>query len=540
MNQPKWMTTELKTLMNQRDFLKFNGQYKEYKTMRNKVLYEVKAAKNNYYKFIIKNACGNTKKIWHSINEISGKHKSRIPRKMHIADKEVTDRAEIVKEFSKYFANVASNSISSETWNSDDQYEVTPDFQAFVQSRLPSDTKFSIPLITPSRVKDLLLHLDPSKATGMDGISPYILQRSAFLLVEPLTLIINNSIQSGIFPSSWKIAKLFPVYKNGDASDINNYRPISILTSVSKLIERHVHDHLYAFLSRFNLITDSQSGFRPIHSCQTCVTKIVNNWQSFINQGDIVGCISLDLRRAFDLLNHDILLKKLQLYGLDDRAVKWFKSYLTCRKHIVCIDTYLSNEEDIHYGIPQGSMLGPLLFIIFINDLPCHIKSSLLDMYADDSNIYDHSPDIEELEKRLNSSCKEVSNWVQNNNLVVNHSKSCSMLICSHQKRAFLPKKSLNVTLDKSVLCQVTDMKLLGVTIDQNMTWKCHIDKVTTRVSSLIGLLYRIRPCINKHCMLLFYNSFILPLFGYCINIWGKQLLYILNNYRFSKIGWVE
>ena len=127
---------------------------------------------------IIKNACGNTKKIWHSINEISGKHKSKIPRKMHIADKEVTDRAEIVKEFSKYFANVASNLISSETWNSDDQYEVTPDFQAFVQSRLPSDTKFSIPLITPSRVKDLLLHLDPSKATGMDGISPYILQRS--------------------------------------------------------------------------------------------------------------------------------------------------------------------------------------------------------------------------------------------------------------------------------------------------------------------------------------------------------------------------
>ena len=382
-----------------------------------------------------------------------------------------------------------------------------------------------------------------NKSVGLDNISPSLLRSCSTSVIFPLCNIINSSLDNGTFPSLWKTAKVFALHKGGSLSDFNNYRPISVLSVTSKIIERHVHDSFSSYLHNNSLLSDVQSGFRKSHSCFTCLTSMTSDWLNNINNNKLVGSVTLDFRKAFDVLSHDIILKKLALYGCDELTLSWFTSYLKNRFQLVQINGTKSESVNVKHGIPQGSILGPLLFIVFINDIIFQAKFSNLYIYADDTSISCYDTNVNSLNAKLNQDLNNIEKWCQKNQIVINTSKSKSMLICSHQKRSVLETDLLNVKLHNICLENVAKQNILGLIIDKNLSWKPHTDNLHlnlhSELSKLAGLLWRSRLMLPHSYKVLFYNSYILPKIDYCLPIWGGASQTHLNHCgKYKKDVW--
>ena len=460
-----------------------------------------------------------------------------------------------------HFSNIAKNISDANTGHFNKSYMPSEEFKKFISQNVPKNSKFFIPEITTKSVITILNTMQNKKSTGMDNISTEYIKLAGPVLASHICTIINQSIREGVYPSQWKISKIIPLFKHGNRSDPNNYRPIAILSCVSKLLEKHVHNALYKYLQNNKLLSSSQSGFRAQHSTQTVLTKILNNWTEIINEGKLVGCVTIDLTKAFDLLNFNILLAKMKLYDFSEHTLLWFNSYLNGRSQKVLINDEISENNNVSFGVPQGSVLGPLLFSLFINDLPLYVINCIIEMYADDTTLYLYDLTIGGLETKLRSDLFNVENWCKMNHLVVNTSKTQSMLICSKQKRLLLKNPVLNLKFCNSSIECVSSLKLLGLLIDNELTWKQHVDKVLKTVSCLVGVLFRIRPFVTTNVLILFYNACILPHFDYCINIWGNtcelytRKLFIIqkraariimnkswdtpNKPLFMKLGWL-
>ena len=333
------------------------------------------------------------------------------------------------------------------------------------------------------------------------------------------------SIKSGIFPDIWKTAKVVPIHKKGSTQDRGNFRPISILSTLSKLIERHIHSAFYAFLKANNLLHLAQSGFRHLFSCESALANIINKWTEAIDDDKLVGVILLDLRKAFDLIDHDILLEKLKLYKCSESTMTWFKSYLFERNQCTTFKGNISDKLPITTGVPQGSILGPLLFILFINDLPLAVKNSEIDMYADDSTATSTADTTDQLNNNLNADAENINNWCEDNRMAANTTKTKAALITTWQKRLSLPEdqRQLQVSMNGESLENVTSDKLLGVTIDHNLSWKQHIQNIASLVNSKLALLRRIKRYMPLSTRKLFYDTHILPHMDYCSTIWGSS-----------------
>ena len=294
------------------------------------------------------------------------------------------------------------------------------------------------------------------------------------------------------------------------------------MPTASKILERHVHKYLYNYFCDNNLLCDNQSGFRKNHSCSTCLTNIMEYCYDKINNGDIVGLVALDFRKAFDVMNHEILCAKLKMYGCNDVAVKFFKFYLDGRCQRVIISNITSDSSAIDHGVPQGSILGPLLFVIFINDLAVHCKYSSVFKYADDTSLCAHGKSLDDIQTSLSHDLLCIEKWCEVNKFAINISKSSAMIVCTSQKRKYLNMNNFQLHLYNAILPIVSHVKILGLYIDNNLTWRKHVDFICNNVSSLVGLFYRIRKFLNHESKILFYNSYILPRIDYCLTIWGQ------------------
>ena len=333
----------------------------------------------------------------------------------------------------------------------------------------------------------------------------------------------NCSLKTGKMPTLWKNANVSPIFKSGNLQDKCNYRPISVLPLASKLIERHVANSLHKFLGKYSLIHVTQSGFRNRHSCETALTNLMNMWTSAMNKGLLNGVIYMDFRKVFDLVNHGIILDKLKIYKCDELSLQWFASYLSNRTQHVVFNGAKSSAKPMNVGVPQGSILGPLFFILFINDMPLAVEKCALDMYADDSTLTTSARTVDALEHTLSQDIKAIVTWCECNKMVLNTGKTKTCIITTRQKRATLERSEVNLTINQQILQQTCCDKLLGVEIDQNLNFQSHIKRIHAKVSQSIALLRRIKKFLPMNARIKFYNAYILPHLEYCCTIWGDS-----------------
>ena len=515
--QPKWLTPEIMNAMKTRDRYKSLNNDQEYKVWRNKVKQMIKKSKKMQYRSLIEENNSKPSNIWKIFKELGAtKNKSKCTTNTISVDgHEYTDSLEIANEFNKFFVTVASKLKEP---------NLQPNFERldkFCDERIPKDTEFSIPFLTREKVEKYLKDLDLSKATGTDDIGPRLLKLSAPFISDSITYICNKSIQNSEFPSKWKEGKVTPLFKNGTKEDVNNYRPISILPILSKIIEKHVHDSLMEFLNSFELLHKTQSGFRPNHSCETALTYMIDSWLKAINDDEIVGVVMVDFKKAFDLVDHNLLIDKLKHYRLSDTTIKWFSSYLIGRKQKVSIGNKLSDEERVLNGVPQGSILGPLMFLLFINDLPLNTDNVKTDLYADDTILHEKGKSILNIKNKLQISLNNLQEWCKNNGMVLNTAKTKVMLITTRQKRVHITKEDMTLTYNHVILNDISEDKILGVQVDDHLLFSYHIDKTAKKITSNIWLLSRIKDFLNTEHRVQFYKSFIQPHLDYCNIVWG-------------------
>ena len=365
---PAWYTPEIGKTRLTRDKCKRLKQWTEYKYYRNKTRNLIRKAKRQHFTSSVENL-KDTSTIWRHlrlVNKGSTTTSKTLPDELLIDGQRITDFHSIAAKFNEYFTSIAQLLDDTDTDSNDLNVDK---LQEFVNNKVPCDTQFNIPFITTEQVLSFIRILDPSKATGLDGLGPRVIKLAANIIAPFIASLINKSITSGTFPNQLKCAKVFPIFKGGSKSDPSNYRPISILPTISKIFEKHVNKHLMNYLNTYKLIHESQSGFRQKHSCQTALIKLIDQWMSSIDKGDLVGSLFIDFRKAFDVVDHEILMKKLALYKLSETSLTWFKSYLSQRKQAVYGRQEHSDFIQITSGVPQGSILGPTLSLLFLNDL---------------------------------------------------------------------------------------------------------------------------------------------------------------------------
>ncbi len=314
-----------------------------------------------------------------------------------------------------------------------------------------------------------------------------------------LTYTVNLSLKHSIFTDHLKKAKVIPVYKAGNRCDINNYRPVSILSAFSKIYEKIIANRLINYLEKNNLLIKNQHGFRASHSTESAVLHFVNNVYKYLEEKYYVFGVFLDLSKAFDSLNHKILLDKLQHIGIRGLPLQLFSSYLQNISQYVFLN--------ITKGVPQGSVLGPILFIIYMNNIINASSRFKFTMYVDDTNLLIADKDITSLHLHLSSELNSVSQWLKSNELKLNVKKTNCIFFQNRSLKNYLPP----VQLEGESLIQVSRTKFLGVRIDENLNWKFHIDDVCLKLSKLCGVLCKIRNNLTAESLLSIYYTLCYP-----------------------------
>ena len=350
--------------------------------------------------------------------------------------------------------------------------------------------------------------LNASTASGLDEVSPKVVKAIANYIVKPLTHIFNLSFLSGIIPNALKIARVTPVYKANSKENFANYRPISVLPCFSKILEKLMYKRAITFLNKNNILSNNQYGFRAGHSTQQVVIELVDRISQAIERNEYTVGLFLDLSKAFDTVNHHILLGKLEHYGFRGVALEWFKNYLTNRKQMVNYKSVNSDTLVVSCGVPQGSVLGPLLFLIYVNGISQ--TSSLLSflLFADDTNLFFSHKDIKILGKTVNQELCKVANWLACNKFSLNVKKTHFMIFKAKNKKMNL---ELNIKIGNEIIERVHNTNFLDLIIDDDLSWKHHIIKVTSKISKLCGIMVRARHNLPIRTLRTVYNALVYP-----------------------------
>ena len=449
-----------------------------------------------------------TRDFWRISNSILNRGKSSIPPLFN-GPEVLTSSSDKANLFADLF---------SKNSTLDDSGHVPPDFADKTSNSLESV------LITPKLVSDVISKLDASKASGPDGIPVIVLKRCSPELSSILSKLFNHCLSESCFPSCWKLASVVPVFKNsGERSDPRNYRPISLLSIVSKVFETLINDALVSHLEKSGLFVDSQYGFRSSRSTADLLSVITERIYRVLDESRVARAVALDISKAFDKVWHAGLLHKLRSYGVQGDVFAIIASFLRDRKLRVVVDGKSSSDFAVNAGVPQGSILGPTLFLLFINDLPDDIISRI-GIYADDTTLYscldeptgNREFDCVEMAANLQYDLRTVVEWGEKWLVSFNSKKTQLVSFTRQRDPSWVP-----VSMNGGDLSESSDLRLLGLSLHSELSWNSYIVSIAKSTSKKVGSLFRSKRFLTPEAILHLYKSTIRPCMEYCCHIWA-------------------
>ena len=528
-----WFETELEMKIEEKtkklQLYRLYGNKQDLKlanTIGNEITHLKRKLKRKYYKQKIEEYEGDSKKMWKILKNVTQTTQDKSCTEPEFLNQ---DRAD---QYNKYFATIGT----------------------VVQKLI--GTKEAIPIIenkgnfhfkeeTEETIVKLIDRIRVDVATGEDEISAKLIKDAKYTIAGPLTKLVNLSYKKSTFPSSMKIAVIKALHKKNCTEDISNYRPLSILSVLSKIFERSATDQIVKYLEENGLLNSTQHAYRKKHSTTTCLMEAIDYINEQRDKGKIVGLASLDLSKAFDSVNHSHLLNKLANFGLDQNTVKWCKSYLDQRKQKTKFKKFTSIEHTVTSGVPQGSILGPILFICFTNDMANTFTNCKIISYADDTQLIVTGNHKQQVKSKLEELIKQAQKWYNENSLMNNASKTEIIII------------GKNPTKDQPFYIEVEEggklkhlkpkktIKILGVHIDDQLNWNTQIQSVRKKATNSIRNLHRINQLIPLKHRLLLYNSLVATHYNYADTAWSgcgianeKKLQTTQNFAARSILGW--
>ena len=507
--------------------------WSNYRIQRNLVVNINKKAKKTLFDSVDINSSQGSKAFWKTCKPFFSNKGSIVEERILLVENEtiVSDDGELSTIFNKYF-NTITNGLNISKWNEEfssssvEATEIAIEKYADHPSILMIKEKFKID--KPFEFKEISTHdtyseiLKLNRGKKVSGNIPIKLLQLATREVPhvsvALTQCFNNSIESCIFPDELTWAEIVPIHKKDSTTDKSNYRPISLLPTISKVFEKIVFKQLTAFLD--HKLSKFLCGFRKRYSTQHALINLIQDWQRVLDRSGKVGAVLMDLSKAFDCLPHDLLIAKLEAYGFGRKSLRFLHSYLSNRKQRVRIGSSLSEWLLVLLGVPQGSILGPILFNIFINDLLLFINDSDICNFADDNTLSVCDTSVDRVLKRLEFDVNVAINWFHDNSLVANPSKFQILFL------GIKNSNDLSIQIDGKTMHSTETVKLLGVTLDNKLCFLPHIKDICRRANHKTKALLRIRSNLTQEKAEALSNSFILSAFNYCPLIWmfsGKQ-----------------
>ena len=503
-----WLNQELLELIKDKDiYLKkakrtrLQRDWDVARRYRNDCLAKIRKAKSEYIKSELDFNKNDSKKFWKNIHEILPSN-NKSNKKILLTKPELhedvldADTAEYINDF---FANIGPNLASS--FNTPWHYD-----------GLENDNNIDDIVATSEEILKFCHEIDTNKSACIENVSCRVMKNALIHLVDKFTYVINKSLQLGIFPDSWKYAMVTPLFKGGHRHFVGNYRPVSLLPLPSKIIEKLVHHRMSKFFEENNILDSKQGGFWKGHSTINTIANLTNDIFDGMNNRLITTSCFIDMAKAFDTVNHEILCKKLTKLGINGNTIKWVTHYLTARKQCTFANGKLSTYLDIRCGVPQGSILGPLFFIVYVNDMKHSLKKCNHLLYADDTVLY-LTGDLQKSTGDVQNDLSNFKFWCDKNQLTMNIKKN--KYVTFGLKSQTRKVNDHTLFIDNIKLERVTSYKYLGLTLDMNLNYNKHLENCLKLISHKAYLLNKIRMYIDTNTATTLYKSVILPILEY-------------------------
>lgn len=517
----KWVTTGLKKSIQEKS--KLYKLYLSKPTMKNKQKYSayrniltscIRKAEDLYFMKLMENTKNNLFHLWKVFGSIINPKKIKRDnqiKELLFDNKKLTSNVDIANAMNEYFTSIGETLNANITSNKESK--------TYLKNRT-TQTFFLFPTDSEEIIK-LIGKINPRKAGGSDNISPKILRENISIYADKLTHIINLSFKTGIVPEKFKLGKVIPIFKKENNLLPENYRPITLLSSLNKILEQVMYNRIYSFLIKHDILYKYQFGFRLNHSTSLALIEIIDNIMNKLEQDNYVAGIFLDLSKAFDTVDHTILLEKLEHYGIRGLTHSWFKSYLTNRKQYVVINNTQSTVRTVKCGVPQGSVLGPLLFLIYVNDIATSLEeNNIIRLFADDTNIFMYNKSPQRLKENMNSAISNLFEWFNANKLTVNLGKTSYTIFKKKKKKT--PSYLNDIKIGNTVIHRVKSSKYLGVTIDENLDWKHHISNLKKSLIKIKNSFKIIKNHVPEHNKIQLFNSYFYSKIQYGIEVYGQ------------------